>query len=151
MTNSSTGYFHILSWALACALIAASCSHEKAAYDATSILLANGNCLSFTEGGIVVLHGKDTVAFRRNPVTITVTTESDSVNSAGIAISAPYSSLSHDGDEYLASALVTSPNGSEFSVRDTWSVLQDAFILRDSPLMPQEEASSPTMSILSPT
>ena len=129
MTNSSTRVFHILPWALACALIAASCSHEKAAYHDSSISLANRNHLSFAQGGIAVLHGKDTVAFRRNPVTITVITESDSVNSTGTAISAPYSSLSHNSDKYVATASVLSANGSEFSIVDTWSVLQDAFIV----------------------
>ena len=130
MTNSSPGFFHILPWALACALIAASCSHEKTAHDySSSMSLANGNHLTFAEGGIVVLHGKDTVAFRRDPVTITVTTESDSAKSTGTAISVPYNSLSRNGNKYLASALVTSPNGSEFSVLDTWFALKDAFIV----------------------
>ena len=91
--------------------------------------LANGNHLSFAKGGIAVLHEKDTVAFRKDPVTITVITESDSVNSTGTAISAPYSSLSHNSDKYVATASVLSANGSEFSIVDTWSVLQDAFIV----------------------
>ena len=114
------------------ALFIIACSPKQAIFDDTSMSLANGSRLSFTgvDGvGIVILHGKDTVAFRKDPVTITVITESDPETSRGTAISSGYGSLSRDGERYIATASLVSDNGSEFSVKDTWSVLQDAFIV----------------------
>lgn len=94
--------------------------------------LANGSRLSFEGidgGGIAILHGKDTVAFRKDPVTINVLTDSEDGTGKGTAISSGYGSLSRDGNNFVATASLVSSNGSEFSVKDTWSTLQDAFIV----------------------
>ena len=114
------------------ALFSTSCSTKKTTSDETSISLSNGSRLSFSGtdgGGIVILHGKDTIAFRKDPVTITVVTDVDSAAARGRAMSSGYASLSREGNSFFATASLVSANGSEFSVKDTWSALQDAFVV----------------------
>lgn len=74
--------------------------------------------------GIVISDGTDIVSSQESPAIVSIKGSSD-LTCASKTYTSGYSSVRKSGDKLIAKAKVTTPNGSVFSIRDTYSVLSD--------------------------